>query len=422
MAGELDEGMTVIEETLRLGGDPQGHEQSAALGAELAKLNHPAQPDMDWPRVERLCLLLFREHGMELQSVSAFALARAQRRGLAGLDDGLCLLERLLRCDWERLWPPALAVRLEIVAWLFAQLRPWLRGLPLSVEDVADLRRLDAQLERLAERLERHEPAPLPTLQALHGQLRGLLKRLAPDVATPVVERAAPAESGAKPTTAPQGDVTPAKQPPASPIRRRTPRQPRSDAPAVVVLKLDSAEPPLQPQTAGKRRPLRAWLLLLGVLIGLTGLFAWAHSHWWPGNNGADDRPLPPASGPAVAPVRLDGQLLFPPGKAQLKPESTKVLVNSLINIKAQPGWLIVITGHSDSTGDAQRNLALSLSRAAAVRDWMQRMGDIPDDCFVVRGAGAGEPVASDDTEEGRNANRRVEITLTPEGGACQKR
>ncbi|RPT42550.1 hypothetical protein IPC954_04480 [Pseudomonas aeruginosa] len=50
----------------------------------------------------------------------------------------------------------------------------------------------------------------------------------------------------------------------------------------------------------------------------------------------------------------------------------------------------------------------------------MQSMGDIPDSCFVVRGAGAGEPIASEDTEEGRNANRRVDISLMPAIGACK--
>jgi type VI secretion system protein VasL len=434
MAGELDEGMGVVEEKLRLGGDPQGSEQSAALGAELAKLSHPARPDVDWARVERLCLAQFREHGMELQSVAAFALARSQRRGLPGLGDGLGLIERLLLRDWQRLWPPALAVRLEILAWLFTELRPWLRGLPLSVDDLAGLLRLDEQLERLTELLGRHEPEPLLPLQALRGQLQGLLKRLAPDTATADVEVAPTTATADTMTTAALNDVAPAAQRPVSPIRRRTPRNPRSEAPAVVVLKLDSGAPPDEPaagqQATRKRRPLWAWLLLLCILLVLTGLLAWAHSHWWPTMTGAGELPPPAVVGPVAGseapaapagPIRLDGQLLFPPGKAELKPESTKVLVNSLLGIKAQPGWLIVITGHSDSTGDPQRNLELSRNRAEAVRHWMQRMGDIPSDCFVVRGAGASEPVAGDDMEEGRNANRRVEITLMPEGGACEK-
>jgi outer membrane protein OmpA-like peptidoglycan-associated protein len=118
-------------------------------------------------------------------------------------------------------------------------------------------------------------------------------------------------------------------------------------------------------------------------------------------------------------PVRLDSLSLFKPGSAELKPGSTKVLINALVDIKAQTGWLIVVTGHTDSTGNPEQNLHLSRARAAAVRDWMQRMGDIPDSCFAVQGFAAGQPIASNDTEQGRAANRRVDIRLIPEEGAC---
>ncbi|NWC08294.1 OmpA family protein [Pseudomonas agarici] len=118
-------------------------------------------------------------------------------------------------------------------------------------------------------------------------------------------------------------------------------------------------------------------------------------------------------------PVRLDSLSLFDTGRAELKPGSTKILINALVNIKAQPGWLIVITGHTDVTGSAEQNLALSRARAASVRDWMRRMGDIPEGCFAVQGVGANQPVASNDTQAGRAANRRVDIRLVPEVGAC---
>lgn len=118
--------------------------------------------------------------------------------------------------------------------------------------------------------------------------------------------------------------------------------------------------------------------------------------------------------------IRLDSLSLFNSGSAQLKPKSTKFLVNAFAGIKAQPGWLIVITGHTDATGSDEQNLRLSRARAAAVHDWIQRMGDIPSNCFAVQGLGASEPVASNDTEQGRSANRRVEIRLVPEAGACQ--
>jgi len=130
-----------------------------------------------------------------------------------------------------------------------------------------------------------------------------------------------------------------------------------------------------------------------------------------------------PAPKPVLAkipdPVRLDSLSLFASGSAELKPGSTKVLINALVDIKAQPGWLIVIAGHTDTTGDPQRNLLLSRARAGAVRDWMQRMGDIPDSCFAVQGFGADQPLSSNDTPEGRAANRRVDIRLVPETGAC---
>ncbi|MGL5424625.1 MAG: OmpA family protein [Serratia fonticola] len=118
--------------------------------------------------------------------------------------------------------------------------------------------------------------------------------------------------------------------------------------------------------------------------------------------------------------VRLDSLSLFDTGKAVLKPGSTKVLVSALLNIKAKPGWLIVATGHTDSTGDAQTNQQLSLKRAEAVRDWMLHTSDVSPTCFAVQGYGANRPVANNDTEAGRAANRRVEISLVPQADACQ--
>ncbi|MNO43586.1 putative lipoprotein YiaD precursor [compost metagenome] len=121
----------------------------------------------------------------------------------------------------------------------------------------------------------------------------------------------------------------------------------------------------------------------------------------------------------AARTVRLDSLSLFSSASARLKPESTRVLIDALVGIKAQPGWLIVIAGHTDAVGSDEHNLQLSRARAAAVRDWMQRMGGIPDSCFAVQGFGKSQPIASNDTEEGRQANRRVDIRLVPEVGAC---
>ncbi|AHJ76596.1 OmpA family protein [Kosakonia sacchari] len=134
--------------------------------------------------------------------------------------------------------------------------------------------------------------------------------------------------------------------------------------------------------------------------------------------------PSPPESQPKAEPVpkiiRLDSMSLFDSGQSDLKPGSTKLLVNSLVGIKAKPGWLIVVAGHTDNTGDSGLNQTLSMKRAEAVRDWMRDTGDVPESCFAVQGYGASRPIATNDTPEGRARNRRVEISLVPQVDACQ--
>lgn len=130
----------------------------------------------------------------------------------------------------------------------------------------------------------------------------------------------------------------------------------------------------------------------------------------------------PPAPEPKPVPkiVRLDSMSLFDSGKSALKDGSTKVLVNALVGIKARPGWLIVVSGHTDNTGSVLLNQTLSLQRAEAVRNWMRDTGDIPESCFAVQGYGDSRPIASNDTPDGRAHNRRVEISLVPQADACR--
>ncbi|HHL2559074.1 TPA: OmpA family protein [Yersinia enterocolitica] len=118
--------------------------------------------------------------------------------------------------------------------------------------------------------------------------------------------------------------------------------------------------------------------------------------------------------------LRLDSLSLFDVGKSELKSGSTKVLINALVGIKAKPGWLIVVAGHTDITGEDKSNQILSLKRAESIRSWMRDTGDIPESCFAVQGYGQSRPLKSNDTEAGRAANRRVEISLVPQADACQ--
>ncbi|OCA53197.1 OmpA family protein [Photorhabdus namnaonensis] len=132
--------------------------------------------------------------------------------------------------------------------------------------------------------------------------------------------------------------------------------------------------------------------------------------------------PVPKSGKPLPQTLNLSSMSLFDVGQSRLKPEAAKVLVNALIDIKAKPGWRVVITGHTDSTGDAAKNSVLSLARAKAVRDWILQTSDVSPACLVVKGEGATRPIATNTTAAGRAVNRRVEISLMPSNvGACQR-
>jgi outer membrane protein OmpA-like peptidoglycan-associated protein len=73
-----------------------------------------------------------------------------------------------------------------------------------------------------------------------------------------------------------------------------------------------------------------------------------------------------------------------------------------------------IIIGHTDSTGSAQYNLGLSMRRAQAVSDYLARTG-VPAEILREVGRGEEDPIASNDTEEGRAQNRRVEIIAIAE-------
>jgi len=75
------------------------------------------------------------------------------------------------------------------------------------------------------------------------------------------------------------------------------------------------------------------------------------------------------------------------------------------------------VAGHTDSTGDAGYNQRLSERRAQSVSNYLNQNG-VSGSRLNIRGYGESQPVASNDNEQGRAQNRRVEITLTPTEGA----
>ncbi|WP_392563369.1 OmpA family protein [Orbus wheelerorum] len=136
--------------------------------------------------------------------------------------------------------------------------------------------------------------------------------------------------------------------------------------------------------------------------------------------------PPPPEPDPEPPVFSFDALSLFESGKMKLKQESTKTLIDALMALKlymkenSDKGWLVLVSGHTDATGDSNKNQQLSLDRAAAVRDWMIKASNIPENCFAIQGYGANKPLASNDTPEGRAQNRRVEISLVPQISTCK--
>ncbi|HXZ79227.1 MAG TPA: OmpA family protein [Terriglobales bacterium] len=102
----------------------------------------------------------------------------------------------------------------------------------------------------------------------------------------------------------------------------------------------------------------------------------------------------------------------FSTGSAQLPSESYDFLNKAAAAMQAAPsGTTIEVGGHTDNVGDASANAQLSEKRADSVRDYLVKQGVNPS-ALVAKGYGDTRPVASNDTEEGRFRNRRIEFSV----------
>jgi len=129
--------------------------------------------------------------------------------------------------------------------------------------------------------------------------------------------------------------------------------------------------------------------------------------------------PVAPAAPPPPQPPTPPRQKIILRGvhfdfdKATLRPDSMPVLrqAAATLMLKENSDVLVVVEGHTDGRGTDEYNLKLSLHRAQAVRDELVNLGVDPTR-LSVRGKGKSEPVASNDTDEGRAQNRRVELLV----------
>lgn len=115
-----------------------------------------------------------------------------------------------------------------------------------------------------------------------------------------------------------------------------------------------------------------------------------------------------------------DSIRLVMPGNITFKTDSADInssfypVLNSVARVlKKYDNSTVLVSGHTDSTGSAEYNLKLSRERAQSVASYLEGQG-IKSSRFEVLGMGSSNPIASNDTANGREKNRRVEIKIIP--------
>lgn len=94
--------------------------------------------------------------------------------------------------------------------------------------------------------------------------------------------------------------------------------------------------------------------------------------------------------------------------------KETRQILDKLINVvEENPEYILEVSGHTDSDGDEDYNIKLSKERSEGVVDYILSKG-VSDDRFIVLNKGESMPIATNNTEEGRQANRRVEVKVIP--------
>jgi len=109
--------------------------------------------------------------------------------------------------------------------------------------------------------------------------------------------------------------------------------------------------------------------------------------------------------------VTFDAGILFDFDKATLRPASETELQKLAVILDKYPDTNILLEGHTDSKGTEEYNLNLSRERAQSVSNYLATRGVTPTR-FTIMGYGESQPVATNDTDEGRQLNRRVEVAI----------
>jgi outer membrane protein OmpA-like peptidoglycan-associated protein len=109
--------------------------------------------------------------------------------------------------------------------------------------------------------------------------------------------------------------------------------------------------------------------------------------------------------------ITFDSGLLFEIDKATLNDKSRTELAKLAVILNKYPDTNILLEGHTDATGSDEHNLELSRERAQAVANYLSGQ-QVMATRFTIMGYGESQPIASNDTVDGRTQNRRVEVAI----------
>jgi outer membrane protein OmpA-like peptidoglycan-associated protein len=109
--------------------------------------------------------------------------------------------------------------------------------------------------------------------------------------------------------------------------------------------------------------------------------------------------------------VKFDSGLLFEFGKSTLSSAAMQNIDNLAASLNKYPDTDIMVIGHTDAIGSDAVNNRLSLERANSVKNYATSKG-VDLSRLKTSGKGKNEPIASNDTEDGRTQNRRVEVVI----------
>jgi outer membrane protein OmpA-like peptidoglycan-associated protein len=123
--------------------------------------------------------------------------------------------------------------------------------------------------------------------------------------------------------------------------------------------------------------------------------------------------PAPAPPPPPPAPVEAREEIAFPSSSDRLSNIAKAKLDEVALRLKQSPAATALIIGHADSQGSDAVNQALGLRRAEAAKTFLVTRHQIDGNRIAVESRGASEPIASNDTEAGREQNRRVVIVVT---------